>query len=239
MNLVETSEAPDDRIHIVRPHKSISRSQRNYNKHNHYHRRAHSKSSSSYSSRTSLSSDLLYPPLIPDPTAPPTSIDSPPSYTTRTLPPPKTKTHAASTQTHYHTTKRRHTESSQARRYNTSTHFQSEKNYKSSISKQSRVPSSKQPNKSPSPITLDPATLGKFPGPKNVSHPLDNQLNSQEEYKSVADFQSKHFVKYDSVSQEAEKDLTVHQLTTCNVPPCSNHNNKEVTSPNNTRIVLK
>ena len=39
-----------------------------------------------------------YPPLIPDPSAPPTSIDSPPRANTLPLPPPKTKTHAASTQ---------------------------------------------------------------------------------------------------------------------------------------------
>ena len=76
----------------------------------HRHRyKISSTSYSSYSDNNHLNSsdtqlDTGLPTLIPDPLAPPTSIDSPPAprYYSATLPPPRTKTHAAATQTMPH-----------------------------------------------------------------------------------------------------------------------------------------
>ena len=88
-------------------------------------------------------SECYLPPLIPDPLAPPTSIDSPPRHYSATLPPPRTRTHAASTQT-LHPARRR-------RRHHLS------------ISSSARTSAKSTPkhhvSTSTSPITLDPASL--------------------------------------------------------------------------------
>ena len=76
---------------------------------------SHSDYNNSLSSAQYVGSESYLPPLIPDPLAPPTSIDSPPRYYSATLPPPRTKTHAASTQTLL-SSKRRMTEARVRRR---------------------------------------------------------------------------------------------------------------------------
>jgi len=122
-----------------------------------------STSASSYANSLSEShlngSESFLPPLIPDPSAPPTSIDSPPRYFSATLPPPKTKMHAASTQTLHH---------SMGRRSRTSEAKSKRRHPYISASSSRTVSSRSTPRhvststKSTSPITLDPTHLSRL-----------------------------------------------------------------------------
>jgi len=129
------------------------------------HPRRHKSTTSASSYANSLSecqlngSSSLLPPLIPDPLAPPTSIDSPPRYFSATLPPPKTKMHAASTQTLHHSMGRRsRTSEAKMKRRHPYISASSSRTV-SSRSTPRHVPTS---TKSTSPITLDPSHLSKL-----------------------------------------------------------------------------
>ena len=175
------------------------------------HKSSTSQSHSSYNNSLSESylngSENNLPPLIPDPMAPPTSIDSPPRYYSATLPPPKTKMHAASTQTLHHTTRRRYTDSKQYKRKHP--YISNVNSYSSSArtSNKSTPRHVSTSTKSTSPITLDPSHLS------SGNKPLfpDNHIN-------------RSFNKVSSESRCAihKKNLPVSELTTCNLPPCSN-----------------
>ena len=114
---------------------------------------SHSDHNNSLSSAQYVGSESYLPPLIPDPLAPPTSIDSPPRYYSATLPPPRTKTHAASTQTLL-SSKRRMTEARVRRRAQP---------HQLSHSSSPRTSAKSTPkhhvSTSTSPQTLDPASL--------------------------------------------------------------------------------
>ena len=120
--------------------------------------RATTSQSYSQSSYNNSLSDAHYngshtylPPLIPDPLAPPTSIDSPPPHYSATLPPPRTRTHAASTQT-LQPSRRRFTEGRVRRRHTQISHTSSARTSAKSTPKH-------HVSTSTSPITLDPASL--------------------------------------------------------------------------------
>ena len=132
----------------------------------------HSQHSQSYSQTNSLSSaqyvgsESYLPPLIPDPLAPPTSIDSPPRYYSATLPPPRTKTHAASTQTLL-SSKRRMTEARVRRRPHHPHHHHL--SHSSSPRTSAKSTPKHHVSTSTSPQTLDPASLSF--GRQNLPQP--------------------------------------------------------------------
>ena len=108
----------------------------------------------SLSSAQYVGSESYLPPLIPDPLAPPTSIDSPPRYYSATLPPPRTKTHAASTQTLL-SSKRRMTEGRVRRRPHHPHHL----SHSTSPRTSAKSTPKHHVSTSTSPQTLDPASL--------------------------------------------------------------------------------
>ena len=109
----------------------------------------------SLSSAQYVGSESYLPPLIPDPLAPPTSIDSPPRYYSATLPPPRTKTHAASTQTLL-SSKRRMTEARVRRRPH---HPPLHLSHSSSPRTSAKSTPKHHVSTSTSPQTLDPSSL--------------------------------------------------------------------------------
>lgn len=168
-------------------------------------RRQYKMSSTSYSSYSDTAgggrSDTHLPTLIPDPLAPPTSIDSPPRYYSATLPPPRTKMHAAATQTMSAASKRRYTETLRyKRRAQHPSHYISH-SYSSSTRTSTKSTPKHHVSTSTSPITLDPTCLS---GRKSViSMPRETRDSGV------------------SVSIGCSSGANAPSLTTCNLHPCS------------------
>lgn len=193
----------------------------------HYNSRRHksstSQSHSSYNNSLSESylngSESNLPPLIPDPLAPPTSIDSPPRYYSATLPPPKTKMHAASTQTLQHNSRRRYTDNI---RHNKRKHpYISNANSYSSSTRTSNKSTPRHVStstKSTSPITLDPSNLSKVGSSGHKPVFPDNHINRS--FNKVTN--EGNCTLQLSCNTSYKKNMPVSELTTCNLPPCSN-----------------
>ena len=216
---------PIRRMDYSSRNRCLTLKQQRLHSYNRRHKSSTSQSHSSYNNSLSESylngSETNLPPLIPDPLAPPTSIDSPPRYYSATLPPPKTKTHAASTQTLHHSNRRRYTDAKYKRKhpYISNTNSYSSSTRTSNKSTPRHVSTS---TKSTSPITLDPSHLSKVGstsvGQKSVFP--DNHINRSFNKALNDPVCTSHPLCSSSLPHK--KNMPVSELTTCNLPPCSN-----------------
>ena len=171
-------------------------------------------SSTSYSSDNVGVSEAELPPLIPDPLVPPTSIDSPPRFYSATLPPPRTKTHAASTQT---LNKRKYAETLKYRQRSKDhfkTHF-----YTSSSRTSAKSTPRRNVSTSTSPITLDPSFLSLI-DKKNidsvkcsslVSPIRSNKVSTKEKLEDEAEIiESTHKIVQDVYTDNGGKSSNVY-----------------------------